>query len=44
MPKKSNKRTNKRKTRKQTPVLMVGCSSSKKVNKKSRRNNKVLNK
>jgi hypothetical protein len=44
MPKKSNKRTNKRKTRKQTPVLMIGCSSSKKVNKKSRRNNKVLNK
>lgn len=37
MPKRSNKRT---RTRKQTPVLMIGCSSSKKVNKKSRRNNK----
>ena len=40
MPKKSNKRSNKRRTRKQKTVLMIGCSSSKKGNKKSHRNKK----
>jgi hypothetical protein len=40
MPKRSNKRSNKRRTRKQKPVLMIGCSSSKKRNNKSHRNNK----
>ena len=40
MPKKSNKRSNKRRTRKQKTVLMIGCSSSKKGNNKSHRNKK----
>jgi hypothetical protein len=38
MPKRSTKRSNKRRTRKQKPVLMIGCSSSKKRNNKSHRN------